>query len=271
MKPETHRPRKRFGQNFLHDGSIVQQIIAAINPVESDHIVEIGPGFGVLTKELLPRVARVDAIELDRDIIPILAKNCTDLGNLHIHSADALNFDYCSLGSSDRPMRIIGNLPYNISTPLLFKLLEHMMCIRDMYFMLQKEVVERLTANTNSSNYGRLSVMTQCRCDMQNLIMVPPSAFNPPPKVDSAVISMRPYAIPPVHIEDMKVFSRVVTLAFAMRRKTLRNNFKGLIDDKQWSNLSLDPTRRAETLSIEEFSKISSSFDSVDQLARKNH
>ena len=257
MKPIRHRPRKRFGQNFLQDQGIVHQIVATINPQKDDHVVEIGPGLGVLTQELLPRVNKVDAIELDRDLLPLLSASCSGLGSLEIHSADALQFDYNSLTDQANSLRVVGNLPYNISTPLLFKLLEDINCIRDMHFMLQKEVVNRLTATPGSTNYGRLSVMTQCRCAMQNILSVPPSAFDPAPKVDSAVISMQPYDTPPVHIEDMKLFSKVVTRAFATRRKRLRNNFKGYIDDVQWSKLDIDPQRRAETLNLEEFVRLS--------------
>ena len=260
-----HRPRKRFGQNFLCDENIVQQIISAINPQREDHVVEIGPGLGVLTAQLLPQVSRLDAVELDRDLIPKLSARCAGLGQLEIHSCDALRFDYCELSSKLSPqlssqarsLRIVGNLPYNISTPLLFLLLEQTHCIKDMHFMLQKEVVDRMTAVPNTSDYGRLSVMTQYRCDMHNMLSVPPSAFNPAPKVDSAVISMRPYETPPVIIEDEKKFSKVVTRAFATRRKTLRNNFKGLLDDAQWQTIDIDPVRRAETLSLQEFARLS--------------
>ncbi|WP_455212070.1 16S rRNA (adenine(1518)-N(6)/adenine(1519)-N(6))-dimethyltransferase RsmA, partial [Kaarinaea lacus] len=220
---DQHRPRKRFGQHFLKDFTVVQHIIAAINPRNNEHIVEIGPGLGVLTERLLPLVAKLDAVELDRDLIPKLQATYLPLGNFAIHSADALKFDFCALAVGEDKLRIVGNLPYNISTPLIFHLIDQMKCIHDMHFMLQKEVVDRLAAQPNSGDYGKLSVMIQYHCAVQSLFNVPPDAFSPPPKVDSSIVRLTPHVTPPVHIKDLAVFEKLVSTAFAQRRKTLRN------------------------------------------------
>jgi len=190
-----HRARKRFGQHFLTDPYVVAGIVAAISPQRDDHLVEIGPGLGVLTESLLPCVNAMDAIELDRDIIPKLKERCRDRGQLHIHEADALKFDFTTLAEDGRPLRIVGNLPYNISTPLMFHLLS-MQTVQDMHFMLQKEVVDRLAAIPSNKDYGRLSVMMQYHCRVESLMQVPPEAFSPPPKVNSAVVRLVPWSEP---------------------------------------------------------------------------
>jgi 16S rRNA (adenine1518-N6/adenine1519-N6)-dimethyltransferase len=248
-----HHARKRFGQHFLIDENVVAHIIAEVNPKPSDHVVEIGPGLGVLTAPLLAIVGNMQVVELDRDIIPKLAKRCSQIGKLTIHSADALKFDYCQLVNTPDKLRVVGNLPYNISTPLIFKLLEQMHCIEDMHFMLQKEVVDRMVAPPGCGDYGRLSVMTQYHCLMEKILDVPASAFEPPPKVESAVIRLSPHAVPPVTVDDLVKFGKTVAQAFSQRRKTLRNNFKKVIDDEQWALTGIDPSRRAETLSLNEF------------------
>lgn len=254
--PTEHRARKRFGQNFLVDPYIVAGIVAAIQPQQDDHLVEIGPGLGVLTESLLPCVTAMDAIELDRDIIPKLAKNCSDKGQLQIHAIDALKFDFASLATDGRPLRIVGNLPYNISTPLMFHLLEKREVIKDMHFMLQKEVVDRLAAAPNSKSYGRLSVAMQYHCRVEALMDVPPESFSPAPKVDSAVVRLTPYAEPPVAVDDVEMFDKLVTQAFSQRRKTLRNTLKSMISAEHMQALGIDPKRRAETLSLEEFARL---------------
>ena len=251
-----HRPRKRFGQHFLKNYTVMQRIITAIAPGEDEHVVEIGPGMGVLTQELLPLVKQLDAVELDRDIIPKLHAACLPLGNLTIHSADALRFEFCELVAAGEKLRVVGNLPYNISTPLIFHLIDQIHCIQDMHFMLQKEVVDRLAARPDCSDYGKLSVMIQYHCRVQSLFNVPPDAFSPPPKVDSAVVRIVPHPAPPVQLNDPVRFEKIVSGAFAQRRKTLRNNLKDWIDDAQWQAAGIDPQRRAETLSLEEFARL---------------
>ncbi|MDH5325379.1 MAG: 16S rRNA (adenine(1518)-N(6)/adenine(1519)-N(6))-dimethyltransferase RsmA [Gammaproteobacteria bacterium] len=253
---QSHRARKRFGQHFLTDGHTVAAIVHAIHAKASDHIVEIGPGLGALTQELLPLVQRMDAVELDRDVIPKLKQLCLPLGKLTIHSADALQFDFCQLQTNAK-LRVVGNLPYNISTPLIFRLVEQSHCVEDMHFMLQKEVVDRMAAAPACSDYGKLSVMLQYFCEVESLFEVPPSAFSPPPKVNSAVVRLRPFASPPLALGDVALFERVVTQAFSQRRKTLRNTLKSLIGEQELQLLEIDPVRRAETLTLEEFAVIS--------------
>ncbi|WP_455209335.1 16S rRNA (adenine(1518)-N(6)/adenine(1519)-N(6))-dimethyltransferase RsmA [Kaarinaea lacus] len=248
-----HRPRKRFGQNFLKDNVVVQQIVYAIAPTATDHVVEIGPGMGVMTQAILPCVKYLDAVELDRDLVAKLKQAPLALGNFTIHSADALKFDFCSLVKAGEQLRIVGNLPYNISTPLIFHLLQQIKCVADMHFMLQKEVVDRLAAAPGDSAYGKLSVMVQYYCYVEKLFNVSPEAFSPPPKVDSAVVRMIPHREPPIQVHDLLLFEQVVSAAFAQRRKTLRNNLKTLISSESMQANGIDPSRRAETLSLQEF------------------
>jgi 16S rRNA (adenine1518-N6/adenine1519-N6)-dimethyltransferase len=252
-----HRARKRFGQHFLSDDIIVTQIIMAVNPQKNDHIVEIGPGLGVLTEALFSCVPEIDAVELDRDIIPLLTKRCEKLGTLTLHEADALRFDFTALAGDNRPLRIVGNLPYNISTPLMFHLIESSHVISDMHFMLQKEVVNRLAAKPGNKEYGRLSVMMQYYCRVDSLFDVPPESFDPPPKVNSAVVRLVPYSEPPVNVNDVKILEKVVTQAFSQRRKTLRNTLKPLLSAEEMEKIGIDPVRRAETLSLTEFAELS--------------
>ncbi len=261
----SHRPRKRFGQNFLQDFSVISAIVGAIDPQPNDRLVEIGPGQGALTCELLPLVKQMQAVELDRDLIPILEQKCADAGEsgkLTIHSADVLKFDFSTLlpeisKENPRKLRIVGNLPYNISTPLIFKLLPQLPIIQDMHFMLQKEVVNRLAAMPGSGTYGRLSVMVQRFCRVESILDVPPHAFYPPPKVDSAVVRLVPWETSTVEIADEAHFAQVVTAAFAQRRKTLRNSLKKLVSLEQFEQSGIDPIRRAETLSLQEFAALS--------------
>ncbi len=253
----THRARKRFGQNFLHDGSVVDNILAAIDARPDQHLVEIGPGQGALTTALLNSGAALDIVELDRDLVTLLQRKFQHFDRLHIHSADALQFDFCSLARDRLQLRIIGNLPYNISTPLLFHLLENTACIADMHFMLQKELVDRICAAPGSKQYGRLSLMVQYHCIAEQLFEVPPESFTPPPKVMSAVIRLTPHPKPPVAIDDLEDFRHIVTQAFSQRRKTLRNPLKKLLSAEEIAGLGIDPGLRAEALTLQEFARLS--------------
>ena len=248
-----HQPRKRFGQNFLQDDAVIQGIARAINPSSEDHLVEIGPGQGALTQALVTSGCQFDAIELDRDLTTTLLAAFSIHKRFTLHSADALNVDYGSFVQNGETLRIVGNLPYNISTPLIFKLLDQADIITDMHFMLQKEVVERLAASPGSKNWGRLGIMAQLRCEVTHLFDVPPEAFYPPPKVQSAIVRLVPRPVSPYPKHDVKAVSGVVQLAFSQRRKTLRNNFKGVFDDEQLRSLGIDPGDRAELLGIEQF------------------
>ncbi len=250
-----HTPRKRFGQNFLHDPVIIGRIVQAINPRPGDAMVEIGPGQGAITLPLLQAAGKLDVVELDRDLVGPLADKCRDLGTLTVHNADALSFDFCTL-SAGRPLRIVGNLPYNISTPLLFYLLEQHACIEDMHFMLQKEVVERMAARPGTGSYGRLGVMLQYRCQVMPLFTIGPGAFNPPPRVESAFVRLLPHARPPVAVDDETVFGDLVRQAFSQRRKTLRNTLRSVLDVDEISAAGVDPAARAETLGLAEFAEL---------------
>ena len=253
----NHRPRKRFGQNFLHDPGIIRRIVQAIAPSPGDNLVEIGPGQRAITTELLPLVKRMHAIELDRDLVEPLAARCASLGELLIHSTDALKFDFSTLADPSSPLRVVGNLPYNISTPLLFHLLDHSHHIKDMHFMLQKEVVDRMAAKPGSKTYGRLSVMLQARAQVTSLFHIGPGAFNPPPKVDSAFVRLQPWETSPYHIENRELFARVVAQAFSQRRKTLRNSLRQLLDEETIVAAGLAPSDRAEQLSVADFARLS--------------
>ncbi len=256
----THKARKRFGQNFLHDPGVIRHIVSSIAPRPDDRLVEIGPGQGAITKELLRVVGRMDAVELDRDLIEPLARMCGDLGELHIHCADALKFDFCQLATDEQPLRIVGNLPYNISTPILFCLINQLDCIQDMHFMLQKEVVDRMAAEPGSKTYGRLSVMLQVRCEVTPLFDIGSGAFKPAPKVESAFVRLQPHPKPVVQVDDHALFARVVTQAFAQRRKTLRNSLRELIDADGIQALGIDPVIRAERLTLNEFAALANAI-----------
>jgi 16S rRNA (adenine1518-N6/adenine1519-N6)-dimethyltransferase len=246
---QMHQPRKRFGQNFLQDETVVDHIVSAIHPTENDRLVEIGPGLGALTTHLLPLVKKMDVIELDRDIVPKLASTCKDLGELIIHQADALSFDFASLGSLK--LRVVGNLPYNISTPLLFHLIDQMDCIQDMHFMLQKEVVDRICAKVGTKDYGRLAIMIQYHCFVEKLFEVSPDAFYPKPKVTSAVVCLIPKKEKTSC--DVKQLSQLVKQSFSQRRKTLKNNLKEFVSVEQLEALSIDPGARPEQITIEQY------------------
>lgn len=254
---QTHQARKRFGQNFLQDMSVIQQIVHAIHPAPEDHIVEIGPGLGVLTQALLAEVGYLDAVELDRDLVEKMKAISLPLGKFAIHGADALTFDFCSLSKNQQPMRLVGNLPYNISTPLLFHLFSQLNCIKDMHFMLQKEVVNRMGADPGSKAYGKLSVIVQYYCQVEKLFDVAPEAFSPKPKVDSSIVRLIPHKEPVVSIKNYEDFEKIVSACFAQRRKTLHNNLKALLSDEQLQSVNIDPSRRAETLTLKEFAALS--------------
>ncbi|MDC8830030.1 16S rRNA (adenine(1518)-N(6)/adenine(1519)-N(6))-dimethyltransferase RsmA [Alteromonas gilva] len=251
-----HTARKRFGQNFLNDTFVIEQIVDAINPQNGENLLEIGPGLGALTDPVCERVDALTVIELDRDLAERLRHHPFHGGKLTIIEQDALTVDFTPLAKDDAPLRVFGNLPYNISTPIMFHLFKYAHLIRDMHFMLQKEVVNRLAASPGNKNYGRLSIMTQYYCQVQPVLNVPPGAFVPPPKVDSAVVRLAPHKQPPVDVADVKVLERVSTMAFNQRRKTIRNSLKECISETQLLELGLDPVRRAETLSLEDFANI---------------
>jgi 16S rRNA (adenine1518-N6/adenine1519-N6)-dimethyltransferase len=258
---KAHLARKRFGQHFLRDQRVIGQIIEAMALHASDHVVEIGPGQGALTRELVRRLSHFEAVEFDRDLISHLQSEFPS-SKLTLHQADALKFDFCQLAKNDQKLRLVGNLPYNISTPLLFHLLDQAGCIEDMLFMLQKEVVLRLAAVPGKKDYGRLTVMIQYRCQVEKLFDVAPDAFSPPPRVESSMVRLIPHPAPPVDVKDEATFARVVRAAFASRRKTLRNNLKGLLEAGELSALGVDPTRRAETLTLAEFAALSNATPS---------
>jgi 16S rRNA (adenine1518-N6/adenine1519-N6)-dimethyltransferase len=253
----THTPRKRFGQNFLHDHNIIYNILSSLQAKPDEHWVEIGPGMGALTEPLLNLGLRLDVVELDRDLVSLLKDKFKQHANLEIFSADALRFDFSALVKNNEKLRIIGNLPYNISTPLMFHLLDNAQCIDDMHFMLQKEVVDRICAVPGSKKYGRLSVMMQYYCATELLFDVPPESFDPAPKVMSAIVRLVPHQQPPVEVNDIKMLNRVVVQAFSQRRKTLRNSLKKLIEEDAIIALNIDPTLRAEALSLADFAKLS--------------
>jgi 16S rRNA (adenine1518-N6/adenine1519-N6)-dimethyltransferase len=272
-QPPLHRTRKRFGQNFLQDDAIIDRIVSAIHPRTGEHIVEIGPGQGALTESLVDAECQLDVIELDRDLIPGLLASYSHKPGFKLHSADALSFDFASLSDSasetsnsdqttatDRRLRVVGNLPYNISTPLIFKLLENSGLIRDMHFMLQLEVVQRLSASPGSKQWGRLGIMAQYQCRVDHLFDVPPEAFRPPPKVQSAIVRLTPWAEPPWPACNASQLRSLVKAAFAQRRKTLRNNLKEIIDSTQLEALGIDPGARAETLQLQQFIEITNAI-----------
>ena len=249
----SHSPRKRFGQNFLRDEGVIEAIARAIAADKAQHLIEIGPGEGAITQALVSSGCRFDAIELDRDLRTRLLASFSTYDNFTLHSADALTFDFASLQQGGQALRVIGNLPYNISTPLLFKLLDYGPLIADMHFMLQLEVVERLAAEPGNKSWGRLGVMAQFQCEVEQLFEVPPEAFFPPPKVQSAIIRLTPRQTPRWAQVDREALAKVVSQAFSQRRKTLRNNFKTVLTDAQLEAAGVDPNARAETLTIDDF------------------
>ena len=250
-----HQARKRFGQNFLHDPQVIHRILRVINPQPDDTLVEIGPGLGALTVPLLEKAGSLDVVELDRDVIPHLLAACGHSPNLRVTEADALTVDFRRYAQPGKRLRIVGNLPYNISTPILFHLLGYAESIFDMHFMLQKEVVERMAAGPGDEAYGRLSVALAARCEVAMLFTVGPGAFKPAPKVDSAIVRLRPRR-PDFVIDDLALFDRVVTAAFSQRRKTLSNALKAHADAETIRAAGIDPGLRAERLHARDFARL---------------
>ena len=256
----TPRARKRFGQHFLTDAHVVDHIIRAVNPQAGEQIVEIGPGNAVLTAPLLASGAELHMLEIDRDLASSLQKRTAGHGNAFVHVGDALRMDFAAI-CGGRSFRLVGNLPYNISTPLLFHVLQWSELISDMHFMLQREVVERMAASPGGKAWGRLSIMCQYHCAVTPLFTVPPEAFSPRPRVHSSFVRLLPHAIPPVHIESMDAFQRLVGQAFTMRRKTLRNCLRGLLEASQIESAGIDPGLRPEALGLKEFATLARLMD----------
>jgi len=264
----SHKPRKRFGQHFLHDQHIIQRIITAIAPDEPTPIVEIGPGLGALTMPLLHATHSLDVIEIDRDLARRLADDCSEAGALQIHTIDVLKFDFCGLGKGK--IKVVGNLPYNISTPLLFHLLDQIHCIEAMIFMMQKEVVDRICAGPDCRDYGRLSVMVQSQCMVRKLFNVAPGAFTPPPQVAGSIIRLAPKPDTSPDIHDLEIFSEVVKQAFSQRRKTIRNSLKNIIPENNFLALGIDPSLRAENLSVDDYIKLANFLHHTHKQQLKN-
>ena len=245
-----HVARKRFGQNFLTDKLVLDNIIDAIGPSRGETMVEIGPGLAAMTRLLLERLRELHVVELDRDLVERLNKTF-DAKRLHVHAGDALKYDFAALAPAGGKLRVVGNLPYNISSPLLFHLAEIAPLVQDQHFMLQKEVVERMVAEPGGKTYGRLSVMLQWRYHMDLLFVVPPSAFDPPPRVDSAIVRMIPLAAPLAC--DAARLEAVVQKAFSQRRKVLRNCVAGMFSEAELESVGIDPQARAETVGVEAY------------------
>ena len=260
QSPTRHRARRRFGQNFLRDESVVHRINTAIGAQASEHLVEIGPGQGALTDALLSSGCTLDVIELDRDLVPGLLASFGLKPGFTLHRADALDFDFAALAEPGCKLRVVGNLPYNISTPLIFGLLAQASRIHDMHFMLQREVVQRLAAESGGKTWGRLGIMAQYHCRVEHLFDVPPQAFYPSPSVHSAVVRLVPWERSPWPDCDTTRLGAVVRTAFGQRRKTLRNNLTALIDSSQLEVLGIDPGARPETLSLTQFIDIANAI-----------
>jgi len=252
---EQHQARKRFGQNFLSDPNIIRKIIEAIRPREGERIVEIGPGLGAMTEPLMEAMGHLHVVEIDRDLIARLKEKHLP-ERLTIHEGDALKFDFGSIVPDGAPLRVVGNLPYNISTPILFHLAEFADRVKDMTFMLQKEVVMRMVGEPGTEEYGRLSVMLQYRFNMARLFDVPPGAFRPAPKVMSSIVRMVPRPASECTASDYALLGKIVTAAFGQRRKTLRNTLRDFLDEGDFTALGIDPGLRGERLSVEDFVRI---------------
>jgi 16S rRNA (adenine1518-N6/adenine1519-N6)-dimethyltransferase len=258
-----HTARKRFGQNFLHDNYIIDQIVTVIGPQKDQHMVEIGPGLGALTEPVCELIDSLTVIELDRDLAARLRTHPFLASKLTIIEADALKYDFSQLLSDGKPLRVFGNLPYNISTPLMFHLFSFANKVQDMHFMLQKEVVNRLAASPGNKSYGRLSVMAQYHCQKKTVLKVPPGAFNPPPKVDSAVVRLVPHQQKPVTLTNEETLHKVCAQAFNQRRKTIRNSLKESLSEQQLIDIDINPELRAENLSLQQYAKIANAVDSL--------
>lgn len=264
-----HTARKRFGQNFLHDDYVIGKIVEAIAPKPEQNLVEIGPGLGALTDPVCEEVDALTVIELDRDLAKRLRHHPFNGAKLTVIEQDAMTLDFTVLAKTmpvqGKGLRVFGNLPYNISTPLMFHLFAHAACVDDMHFMLQKEVVNRLAASHGSKSYGRLSVMAQYYCKVMPVLNVPPGAFKPPPKVDSAVVRLIPHKTPPVDVVSVSMLERVCAQAFNQRRKTIRNSLKELLNEEQITALGIDPKVRAEVLSLQDFATLANAVSALNE------
>ncbi len=250
-----HQAKKRFGQNFLHNDAVISDIVDAINPEPGENLVEIGPGLGALTEPVVERAEKLSVVELDRDLAHRLRHHPFLAPHLTIYETDALNFDFAQL-ASEQPLRIFGNLPYNISTPLIFHLLTFKDKVKDMHFMLQKEVVQRMAAGPDCKAYGRLSIMTQYQCQVFPVMEIGPEAFKPAPKVDSAIVRLVPHKTISNPVKDINALNTVCLAAFNQRRKTIRNSFKKLLNVEQLASLNIDANLRPENLSLDEYIKL---------------
>ncbi len=255
-----HTPRKRFGQHFLSDANVIASIVRAIAPKPGQHLVEIGPGEGAITLPLLREAQAMTVIELDRDLVPRIAAMTASVGTVEIINADVLKVDLAAL-AGNRPLRVVGNLPYNISSPILFHCIDHLDAIVDMHFMLQREVVDRMAAAPGSKVYGRLSVMLQLACTVEPLLAVPPEAFRPPPKVDSAVVRLTPRPAAERPLTEQATIVRLVRAAFGQRRKTLSNSLDGEATVAQMQAVGIDPRSRAEQLAPQAFVELARRVD----------
>ena len=251
-----HLARKRFGQNFLHDTGVIDRIIRAIAPREGDRMLEIGPGQGAITQSLVDSGVQLDVIEIDLDLVSILQDRFALAKNFTLHEGDALKFDFSRLNPEPSSLRVVGNLPYNISTPLIFHLLNNAHVVRDMHFMLQKEVVERMAAKPGGGDWGRLSIMVQYHCRVEHLFNVGPGSFSPPPKVDSAIVRLTPHAVLPHQAQDARALDRIVREAFNQRRKTLRNTLKNVLSAEEVEAAGVDGSLRPEQLDMAAFVRL---------------
>ncbi len=248
-----HQAKKRFGQNFLHNDAVISDIVDAINPEPGENLVEIGPGLGALTEPVVERAKKLSVVELDRDLAKRLRHHPFLAPHLTIYETDALNFDFAELATDSKPLRIFGNLPYNISTPLIFHLLTFKDKVQDMHFMLQKEVVQRMASGPDCKAYGRLSIMTQYQCQVIPVMEIGPEAFKPAPKVDSAIVRLIPHSEIKNPVKDIAALNTVCLAAFNQRRKTIRNGFKNLISVAQLESLNIDANLRPENLSLDDY------------------
>jgi 16S rRNA (adenine1518-N6/adenine1519-N6)-dimethyltransferase len=261
-------PRKSLGQNFLQDPNIINKIVASLGITKNDAVVEIGPGRGALTDLIIPQAGHTHLIEFDRDLVIHWQDRASSVANLTVHGVDVMRFDLHEIiKTSERKIKVIGNLPYNISSPVLFHLMHYAEHIEHQVVMLQKEVVERMASEPGSKQYGRLSVMLQQRYHIENLFKVPPTAFFPAPKVDSAIARLTPLTTIPFPVDNQADFEKTVKQAFSMRRKTLRNNLKGSIDSEQIESLGIDPGARAETLGVADFAALSNLYTQLPKTA----
>lgn len=263
---QGHFARKRFGQNFLNDENVIENIVAAIQPKKDQALVEIGPGLAALTLPVSQYVDHLTVIEIDRDLATRLLENPFLKDKLNVIQQDAMTVDFTALANQmNQPLRVFGNLPYNISTPLMFHLFQFTHAINDMHFMLQKEVVNRLVAAPNSKAYGRLSVMAQYYCQIIPVLEVPPYAFKPAPKVDSAVVKLIPHKSLPHPVNDVRALSRITTEAFNQRRKTIRNSLSNIFSAESLTNLGIDLDARAENLSVQQYCQLANAYSKMSE------